>query len=56
MFDRAVPGARGRKPYENATRNGDSSRCFQTPEIFGDLSVQENMLIPALRKRDGHSR
>ena len=29
------------------------SRVFQTPEIFGDLSVMENMLIPCFAKRDG---
>jgi len=28
-------------------------RVFQTPEIFGDLSLLENMLIPTLAKRDG---
>lgn len=29
------------------------SRVFQTPEIFGDLSVIENMMIPIFAKRDG---
>ncbi|MEQ8480597.1 MAG: ABC transporter ATP-binding protein [Hoeflea sp.] len=29
------------------------SRVFQTPEIFGDLTVMENMLIPCFAKRDG---
>jgi branched-chain amino acid transport system ATP-binding protein len=29
------------------------SRVFQTPEIFGDLNVMENMLIPCFAKRDG---
>jgi len=29
------------------------SRVFQTPEIFTDLSVMENMLIPCFAKRDG---
>jgi branched-chain amino acid transport system ATP-binding protein len=29
------------------------SRVFQTPEIFGDLSLVENVMIPALAKRDG---
>ena len=28
-------------------------RVFQTPEIFGDLSLIENVMIPALAKRDG---
>ena len=29
------------------------SRVFQTPEIFGDLSLIENVMIPAFAKRDG---
>lgn len=29
------------------------SRVFQTPEIFGELTVEENMLIPCFAKRDG---
>ena len=29
------------------------SRVFQTPEIFGELSVLENMMIPIFAKRDG---
>ena len=29
------------------------SRVFQTPEIFGDLTVLENMMIPIFAKRDG---
>ncbi len=29
------------------------SRVFQTPEIFTDLTVMENMMIPALGHRDG---
>ena len=29
------------------------SRVFQTPEIFSDLSVMENVIIPCLAKRDG---
>ena len=28
-------------------------RVFQTPEIFGDLSLLENVMIPALARRDG---
>ncbi len=28
-------------------------RVFQTPEIFEDLSILENVMIPALAKRDG---
>ncbi len=29
------------------------SRVFQTPEIFGDLTLLENVMIPAFAKRDG---
>ncbi|MEM7619064.1 MAG: ABC transporter ATP-binding protein [Pseudomonadota bacterium] len=29
------------------------SRVFQTPEIFGDLTLLENIMIPAFAKRDG---
>ncbi|MDA5094198.1 ABC transporter ATP-binding protein [Aliiroseovarius sp. KMU-50] len=41
----------GRTPHE-ITQMG-VSRVFQTPEIFGDLSVMENMMIPCFAKRDG---
>ena len=41
----------GRKPYE--INQLGISRVFQTPEIFGDLSVLENMMIPCFAKRDG---
>lgn len=41
----------GRKPYE--INQMGISRVFQTPEIFGDLSVIENMMIPCFAKRDG---
>lgn len=41
----------GRKPYE--INQLGISRVFQTPEIFSDLSVFENMLIPCFAKRDG---
>ena len=44
----------GRKPYE--INQMGISRVFQTPEIFGDLTVMENMLIPCLAKRDGSFR
>ena len=41
----------GLKPHEiNQT---GVSRVFQTPEIFSDLSVLENVIIPCLAKRDG---
>ncbi|MEM7718240.1 MAG: ABC transporter ATP-binding protein [Pseudomonadota bacterium] len=41
----------GRKPHE--INQMGISRVFQTPEIFGDLTVEENMLIPCFAKRDG---
>ena len=41
----------GRKPFE--INQMGISRVFQTPEIFGDLTVMENMLIPCFAKRDG---
>ncbi|MGR3484601.1 MAG: ABC transporter ATP-binding protein [Paracoccaceae bacterium] len=41
----------GRKPHE--INQMGISRVFQTPEIFADLSVLENVLIPCFAKRDG---
>lgn len=41
----------GRAPYE--INQMGISRVFQTPEIFGDLTVMENMMIPCFAKRDG---
>jgi len=41
----------GRKPHEIAQMG--ISRVFQTPEIFADLSVMDNVLIPCFAKRDG---
>jgi len=41
----------GRTPYE--INQMGISRVFQTPEIFGDLTVLENMLIACFAKRDG---
>jgi len=41
----------GRKPHEINPLG--ISRAFQTPEIFGDLSLLENMMIPALAHCDG---
>lgn len=32
------------------------SRVFQTPEIFGELSLLENVMIPAFARRDGDYR
>lgn len=41
----------GRTPFQ--INQMGISRVFQTPEIFTDLSVMENMLIPCFAKRDG---
>ena len=41
----------GRKPHE--INQMGISRVFQTPEIFGDLSVMENVMIPCFARRDG---
>lgn len=41
----------GKKPHE--INQAGVSRVFQTPEIFGDLTVYENVLIPCFGKRDG---
>ena len=41
----------GRTPFE--INQMGISRVFQTPEIFGDLTVMENMMIPLFAKRDG---
>jgi len=41
----------GIEPY-NINREG-MVRVFQTPEIFPDLSLLDNVMIPALAKRDG---
>ncbi len=44
----------GIKPHEiNQT---GVSRVFQTPEIFGELTLIENVMIPAFAKRDGSFR
>ncbi|MBE9557518.1 MAG: ABC transporter ATP-binding protein [Proteobacteria bacterium] len=44
----------GKKPHEIAQIG--VARVFQTPEIFQDLSLLENVMIPALAKRDGSFR
>ena len=44
----------GRQPHQ--INQMGISRVFQTPEIFGDLTVMENMLIPCFAKRDGSFR
>lgn len=41
----------GRKPHE--INQAGVSRVFQTPEIFSELTVSENVLIPCFAKRDG---
>lgn len=41
----------GRKPHE--INQIGVSRVFQTPEIFSELTVLENVLIPCFAKRDG---
>ncbi|MCH9670951.1 MAG: ABC transporter ATP-binding protein [Gammaproteobacteria bacterium] len=41
----------GRKPHE--INQAGVSRVFQTPEIFGDLSLVENVMLPAFARRDG---
>ena len=41
----------GRKPHQ--INQMGISRVFQTPEIFGDLTVLENVLIPCFARRDG---
>lgn len=41
----------GKKPHE--INQVGVSRVFQTPEIFADLSLLENVMIPALATRDG---
>ncbi len=41
----------GIKPYQ--INQAGVSRVFQTPEIFADLTVFENVMIPCFAKRDG---
>ena len=41
----------GRKPHE--INQLGVSRVFQTPEIFSDLTVFENVMIPCFATRDG---
>jgi len=41
----------GRKPHE--INQMGISRVFQTPEIFTDLTVLENVMIPCWARRDG---
>lgn len=41
----------GMKPHE--INQVGVSRVFQTPEIFGDLNLLENVMLPAFARRDG---
>jgi branched-chain amino acid transport system ATP-binding protein len=41
----------GLRPYE--INQAGVARVFQTPEIFGDLTLLENVMIPAFARRDG---
>ncbi|MFP6776175.1 MAG: ABC transporter ATP-binding protein [PS1 clade bacterium] len=41
----------GKKPHE--INQIGLTRVFQTPEIFPDLTLLENVMLPALSKRDG---
>jgi len=41
----------GRQPHE--INQLGVARVFQTPEIFSDLTLIENVIVPALAKRDG---
>ncbi|HEY8594783.1 MAG TPA: ABC transporter ATP-binding protein [Devosiaceae bacterium] len=44
----------GREPYE--INQLGVARVFQTPEIFPDLTVLQNVMTPAFAKRDGSFR
>lgn len=41
----------GLEPYQ--INQAGISRVFQTPEVFSDLSILENVMIPAFAHRDG---
>ncbi len=41
----------GHKPYE--INQMGIARVFQTPEIFEDLTLLDNVMIPAMAKKDG---
>jgi branched-chain amino acid transport system ATP-binding protein len=49
VFDGTV--LTGRKPYE--INQLGVARVFQTPEIFPDLTLLQNVMVPAFAKRDG---
>lgn len=42
----------GKQPHE--INQLGVARVFQTPEVFPDLTVLENVMVPALSSRDGH--
>ncbi len=42
----------GKSPHE--INQLGVARVFQTPEVFPDLTVLENVMVPALSNRDGH--
>ena len=44
----------GKSPHE--INQLGVARVFQTPEVFQELTVLENVMVPALSKRDGHFR
>jgi len=50
VFDGTV--LTGKEPHE--INQLGVARVFQTPEVFPDLTVLENVMVPALSKRDGH--
>ncbi len=52
VFDGTV--LTGKQPHE--INQLGVARVFQTPEVFPDLTVLENVMVPALSKRDGHFR
>ena len=41
----------GLKPHQ--INQAGVARVFQTPEIFADLTLLENVMIPTLARRDG---
>ncbi|MGI9364948.1 MAG: ABC transporter ATP-binding protein [Rhizobiaceae bacterium] len=49
VFDGTV--LTGKQPHE--INQLGVARVFQTPEVFPDLTVLENVMVPALSKRDG---
>ena len=42
----------GKAPHE--INQAGVSRVFQTPAIFEDLNILQNVMIPAIAQRDGH--